>query len=81
MGLKTVVFCVTLAMLGGCADDPSDFSDSGGSPGSAQALTQCRAQANSSPALSNATANPLFAAAMQQQMINDCMAAAGYKVR
>jgi uncharacterized lipoprotein YajG len=68
---------VISVLLAGCAATPEDYA---GQRGADQALAKCRAQSNMSPAMANAQANPLFAAAMQQQYVNDCMKAAGYRL-
>jgi len=66
-------------LLAGCASTEDDYN---GAPNAvAQALADCRAGSNMSPAMTNAQANPFFAAAMQQQFIVDCMAAKGFRIR
>lgn len=69
---------IVLLSLGGCAATADDY---GGSPAAANTLAGCRAQSDMSPAMTNAQANPMFAAAQQQQFVNDCMAAKGYRLR
>lgn len=74
-----LAFGVALAtLLSGCATTTDQWI---GPPGTEQALADCRLKSDSSPALTNATQNPMFAAAMQQQFINDCMAAKGYRLQ
>lgn len=72
---KTYVLLVLAVCVAGCATTADNY---GGGPEASQALAECRAASNSSPALVNAAANPFFAAAEQQQYVVDCMRARGF---
>lgn len=74
--LRFSVICAVVLILAGCASGPEDYA---GQPGAGAALAQCRVQADAIPATTNVTANPFGAAAMQQQYMNDCMAAKGFR--
>lgn len=62
-------------LLAGCASDAVTYA---GQPQAvAQAMAKCRAGSDQ-VAASSMGQGAMFAAAMQQQYINDCMAAAGH---
>lgn len=76
-GPATATAVLTLVLiLAACAAQPEDYA---GQPGAGQALSKCRQQAMMLPSNTNAQANPMFAAAMQEQYVTDCMKAAGYR--
>jgi hypothetical protein len=66
-------------LLAGCATEPDDYM--GPPEAVSRALAACRVQSDAIPATTNAAANPLFAAASQQQYVVDCMAAKGFRAR
>lgn len=72
----SILCCGALACaLAGCASDPVTYA---GEPRAvAQAMATCRAKSDQ-VAASSMGQGAMFAAAMQQQYINDCMAAAGH---
>ena len=70
MGLLVLVG----VLLCGCAADISDYS---GQPGARAALAQCRVQAGGS---ATTDADPFSVVAQQQQYINDCMKAKGFRI-
>lgn len=76
--LIAVLLAVSAVLLPGCAATAEDYA---GQPGAQVALAKCRVQADSLPSNTNAAANPMFAGAMQQQYMTDCMRAAGYQIR
>lgn len=71
LSLVSSVFAVA-----GCASTPDDYA---GQPGAATALAQCQEKSDTLPVTQQAATNPFFVAAMQQQYVNDCMAAKGYR--
>lgn len=81
--LKTACCGIIAVTVAGCASGPADYQYVGAATAARapvdQVLSQCKAESNTSPALTNAAANPLFAASMQAQFVNDCMAAKGYR--
>lgn len=85
MKLLKGLTAATSLFLSACASTEADYYQvsptySGPPSAAAQALADCRANSNMSPAMANAQANPFFAAAMQQQFIVDCMAAKGFRM-
>lgn len=76
--LKVVLFVLSGLALSACATSPDVYA---GDPRAVnQAMLRCQAQSDQ-VAASSMGQGALFAAAMQQQAINDCMAAAGHPIQ
>lgn len=69
-----------VSVLAGCAAEPDEFYGPPGAPPGAmdRAYASCKAQSDQ-VAVGAIGQGAMFAAAMQGQYINDCMAAAGYR--
>lgn len=78
--LRFAVLLAAVAVLSGCETAPERWVGANSRGISVdQAMTQCRA--NSDGVLASSMGQgALFAAAMQQQAINDCMATYGYRL-
>ena len=72
--MKMALFLLAGVVLSGCAADISDYS---GQPGARAALAQCRVQAGGA---ASKDADPFAVVAQQQQYINDCMKAKGFRI-
>ena len=72
--MKMGLFALVGVLLCGCAADISDYS---GQPGARAALAQCRVQAGGA---AKSDANAFEVVSQQQQYINDCMKAKGFRI-
>lgn len=74
--ILAIAAAITISALGACAAPVDEYA---GQVGAHQMLAKCETQAYASPLMTNAAANPMFAAGVFNQDVANCMEAAGYR--
>ena len=75
---KLIFALASATILAGCATSPTMYA--GNPQAVAQSMAVCRAQSDGVAVSAMGGGGLMFAAAMQQQYVNDCMAATGHPI-